>query len=369
MSQDDLTDFDDDNAQEALEPASVPAPRASIGFGRVFSLFVLALGGGAVGGWALGQYVMPKFVPSPYAQTAHDVQPIDMQPILARLSAAEDTLSQHSAGLSRLTAQINAKPATITVGQTGAGSDRANIETAVDLTPILARISALEDRAAAPISGDAPQADSPVLDGEGTPLPDNSYLESVETRIAALETSLSEIGPINTENTRNTGGAETQIDAPQIDPPQIDTSNYDEKISALRLRIDEVERALSAELESAKALAAVPTVVKDPVLLPPFPRQAMLDILSAPEGSAEQGWIGKTLKKHISVRNPQDVARANSALDTIENAAARGDYEGALARIAELPSQARSAARDWTAAVEREVGSPVQPRQTLGEKP
>lgn len=363
-----------DSNDEALEGEPRSA-RSSIGFGSIFSLFALALGGGAFGGWALGHYVMPKFVASPYAQTpniqtpntqAPNIERVDLQPLLSRLTAAEEKLEQHSAGLTRFTAQLSAQPARITVGKNGESANAAN---APDLATLLARITALEERAATPQKlGDAGEAGSSVSDAlvsdeSETSMLAANYLEKVEQRLVTLEKSLSEISQVNI----------APFEAAQAEAAQIELEQYDEKISALRLRIDEVERALSAELENTKALAATPTIVKEPVLLPPFPRQAMLEILSTPEDTAQQGWIGKTLKKHISVRNPEDVARANAALDAIEKAAISGDYKGALAQLSELPSQARSAARDWAAALEREVDSQAQmrqtqPRQTLGDE-
>jgi hypothetical protein len=77
--------------------------------------------------------------------------------------------------------------------------------------------------------------------------------------------------------------------------------------------------------------------------------------MTSGNAGAPQSWLDKTLKKHISVRDPEQVARANAALDEIEKNIKAGEHGLALKGVEALPSQARSAAKNWVEAVRREV--------------
>ena len=126
------------------------------------------------------------------------------------------------------------------------------------------------------------------------------------------------------------------------------------ELETMRARVSRLETDITA----TQALAAEPTIVRETVLLPPLPREALLEALTAPRDTESQGWLNRTLKKHISVRNPQEVARANATLDEIETLTAARDYAAALKLVEAMPSDVRSLASEWTRAVKAEVQTP-----------
>lgn len=331
MDETEQTDIDvefEDEA-EALDAfvATLPAPiKRGVGWGAVLPLFLLAGFGGAVGGWALTQYVMPNYIALPQtkmsqAQSAQAERPtLNLGPLTRRIEAAEKKLSAQSSELSFLSSEVKSRSASVTVGGVG--------ET-LDITPLLSRLSELEARLETiPKPG--------VMDAR---LSDN---ESV------IETDIDDVDKDDTP---------VVIDPPVSQPsmasirPAIDFSG---DIAALERRIDTLE----TDIEQTLAMAAAPTIVRDTVLLPPFPRAALLEAMTAPRDQSTQGWVSKTLKKHISVRNPQEVARAQTTLDEIEAFIASRDYAGALALIENMPSDVRSFAGDWTRAVKAEIQTP-----------
>lgn len=291
------------NAVDEFDYAPSEPPKAArrgLGFGVVLPLFVLAGLSGAVGGWALTQYVMPKYIAPPQAHTASIHMPeVNLAPLTERIEAVEKKLSAQSSELSFLSAELKSGAASVTVGGVGK---------TLDITPLMNRLNDLEARLESVSSRPALDAAAPALSAEKTSPPSAS--------IAA--------------------------------PPTI---NYSAQIDALERRID----VLETDIEQTRALAARPTVIKDTVLLPPFPRAALLAAMTAPRDNGSQGWISRTFKKHISVRNPQEVARAEETLNTIEALAASGDYAAALALIEVMPSDVRSTANDWTRAVKAET--------------
>jgi len=350
------TETETENAALKNYAAAAPAPiKRGLGWGAVLPLFLLAAGGGAIGGWALTQYVMPNYIPLPQSAA----QPVaaanvDLGPLRSRLEAAETKLSAQSSQLSFLSSEVKSGAASIKVG---------GVDKAFDVSPLLSRLDEMETRlenigppeGMKPKTGSAAETvlaepnsnadtDTDIAVNANTageaPQFSEANLESLETRLAALETGLSEAAK-----------GETPESAALDDTFK---QELRDELESVRARVNQLETDISA----AQALAAAPKIVRETVLLPPFPREALLVALTKPRDADSQGWLNRTLKKHISVRNPEDVARANQTLDEIESLTAAREYSAALALVEAMPSDVRSLAGEWTQAVKAEVETP-----------
>ncbi len=333
-----------------------PAPsKRGVGWGAVLPLFILAAAGGAAGGWALTQYVMPNYIAPPQSASASSdlssaASEIDLAPLTARIEATEKKLSAQASQLSFLSSEIKSGTASVKVG---------GVDKAFDVSPLLSRIDALEAQLGASgkleTSGlPALSSAAPVLGEDGQPLAAANYLKVYENRLVTLEKSFAEVqalaetsGPVLEADSDGETNAVRESREAAHESLRAD-------LEAMRARVSQLE----TDITEAQALAATPTIVRETVLLPPLPRAAMVDALTAPRDADSQGWLNRTLNKHISVRNPQEVARANAALDEIETLTAARDYAAALKRVEAMPSDVRSLAADWTQAVKAEVQIP-----------
>ncbi len=302
--------------------AAPPAPvKSGVGWGVVLPLFLLAGLGGAVGGWALTQYVMPNYVALPQSDAPKvEPQTVDLAPLTRRIESLEKKLSAQSSELSFLSSEVKSGSASVTVG---------GVDKALDITPLLNRIDALETELK------ARPAATTIVNQDGAPVIDMSALEDYEMRLDVLEKTMSEPRPIDnalSENLRD---------------------EFASDVDSLRARIMTLEESVA----EARALAAAPTVVRETVLLPRFPREVLLEAMTAPRDQDAQSWISRTLKKHISVRDPQEVARAEARLDEVDALIEAKEYGQALAIVEGMPSDVRSLASDWISAVKSEIQS------------
>lgn len=352
---------------EAYVSAPPAAVKRGLGWGAVFPLFLLAAGGGAAGGWALTQYVMPNYIPLPPQAAQAAGADIDLGPLTSRLEAAEKKLAAQSSQLSFLSSEIKSGAATVKVG---------GVDKAFDVSPLLSRLDALEARlesggqgaaaAPAPVTSENTSAASAAPSDEASPAVVNetpapsiaaAKLEALAARLAVLETALSETS-MSEASMSDTGGQDSQAAMIELQAmAQADETfkqDLKDELDTVRARVSQLETDIAA----AQAMAAAPTVVRETVLLPPFPREAVLGALTQPRDADSQGWLNRTLKKHISVRNPEDVARANATLDEIEALTASRDYAAALALVEAMPSDVRSLAGEWMRAVKAEVETP-----------
>ena len=312
---------DEADARDAFV-AAPPAPvKSGVGWGVVLPLFLLAGLGGAVGGWALTQYVMPNYVALPQSDAPKVVpQTVDLAPLTRRIDSLEKKLSAQSSELSFLSSEVKSGSASVTVG---------GVDKALDIRPLLNRIDALETELK------ARPAATTIVNQDGAPVIDMSALEDYEMRLDVLEKTMSEPRPIDnalSENLRD---------------------EFASDVDSLRARIMTLEESVA----EARALAAAPTVVRETVLLPRFPREVLLEAMTAPRDQDAQSWISQTLKKHISVRDPQEVARAEARLDEVDALIEAKEYGQALAIVEGMPSDVRSLASDWISAVKSEIQS------------
>ncbi len=177
-----------------------------------------------------------------------------------------------------------------------------------------------------------------------------ALLGSIAERLSALETSPQPELHGNLDLPTNLSADD--ISRVMVGQIEVEVGGLIEaQIDTLRARVTKLEADVPNALNQAARDIAPVTITKTierSIVLPEFPRAAMLAAMTAPRDTAQQSWLGKTLKKHISVRNPQDVARANATLDEIQALIKTADYTAALGLIETLPSQVRSVAKAWT---------------------
>ena len=364
-------------ALDAFSAAPPPPVKRGVGWGAVLPLFILAAAGGAAGGWALTQYVMPNYIALPQSEPVSQAPDIDLEALTARLEAAEKKLLANSSQLSFLSSEVKSGAATVKVG---------GVDKAFDVSPLLSRIDALEaqlnasntsgaaNTAGTSVSGgtsdaagasDAPklsgaedtlEASRPAASANDAPAAFTDSLEAFETRLVVLEKSFAEVATLSETESQMLEGTPEELAAAE-EALAVREARYDTlkaELETMRARVSRLE----TDITTTQALAAEPTIVRETVLLPPLPREALLEALTAPRDAESQGWLNRTLKKHISVRNPQEVARANATLDEIETLTAARDYAAALKLVEAMPSDVRSLASEWTRAVKAEVQTP-----------
>ena len=321
----------EDAADADMARADINPVRRGVGRGVVFPLFLCAALAGAAGGWALTRYIPPAQISQPHTE--------QIAKLSQRLTRAETTLSGQKAQLSRLSAELGKGAAAAKRGE------KAQVNEA-DLEPLTSRLSRLEAALAAITPGTAaPEQSVNSAPQNGSP----AQTEDSDTQDTGISTEASLI-----EDEKETSPQPSETDQPdkpdKPDKPAA-TIDFGPEIDALSGRVTRLE----GQIKEAQAQAAAPNVIIDTVLLPPFPRGAVLTAMTSETSSAPKNWLDKTLKKHISVRDPEAVAQANAALDTIEKHIKTGEYVLALDAVEALPSQARSEAKTWLDAVRREV--------------
>ncbi|WP_371396812.1 hypothetical protein [Fretibacter rubidus] len=287
--------------------------KRGIGWGGASVLFLLASVLGAAGGWGAVNYLTPN--DSDITQAPR----VDLSPLTARLDKAETTLTGQGAQLKLLQSEINNRPASIEVR-------------------------------AKPMPTDAPLAATTrvELDAQSA-----ETIETLRDQVDAMETALQSL-------------RDDMVAQAAVEPTSPATASQefvgqdlgnDERVAdlvndveTLRARIDGLEQGLG----ETRAMAAAPTIVKEPVLLPAFPRETVFDALTTEPQEADAGWMAKTLKKHISVRNPEDVKRAERQLDNIAEAIETGDITQAVSIVEAMPQDAQNKASDWLLAARRQ---------------
>ena len=303
--------FENQNVTDTILQPITPVKRG-IGWGGASVLFLLASLLGAAGGWAAVQYLVPHKNETAVAPR------VDLAPLTARLEKAETTLTGQGAQLKLLQTEINNRPASIKVrakptpsGESAAATTRVELDAQTVET-----IKTLRDQ----------------VSNMETAL--QSLRDDMTTQAAQVQTAVSE----------PQGGALAQ------DMVDQKVSTLGKEVKTLRARIDELEQGLG----ETRAMAATPVIVKEPVLLPAFPRQAVFDALTTPPQEADAGWMTKTLKKHISVRNPEDVKRAQQQLGIIAEAIEAGNIAQAVSIVEAMPQDVKDKANDWLAAARRQ---------------
>lgn len=340
---DEFSDYlDDDNGlktegdnvaeTDVLQRHVAAKSKSGIGWVAALALFTLSTGLGAFGGFAATQY----FSPAPKLTA-----PVDLAPLRARLDTAESRLSAQAAQVSFLKNEINNRPTSVRVNAVPSGDD--NLETTTITT-----------------LGNGAENTRAITDLQ-------NQIAQMESALAALrrdiDTGPEGVGPSDQLSALDARRSEDIVpdastsDTSAPDDRSFDAADYDETIdslqndiSTLRTRIDGLENALA----ETRTIASQPTILKEAVLLPAFPRAAVFEALTQPQQTNEAGWISKTLKKHISVRNPEDVKDAEQNLNNIEDAIEAGDITRALSIVEAMPEPAQAQAKNWIAAARRQ---------------
>jgi len=312
MSEPDDISLETDDIMDVDEPrlsSEIVSPKKSgTAWGRVFLLFILASLLGALGGWAATHYVPIKkevFKSS-----------VDFTAIVERIAENEKTLTSQKAQLSRLQNTLESLPK-----HDGSQTDNVDID-ATQLDQLNGEISALNEKLQA-------------LKGE------------MESQFVDLK-SVSNSSPSISENPIES--PDETLPADKLSEPSETVLAFQADLNALQERVVTLE----AGLVETRALAVEPTIIKDPVILPPFPREAVFKALTEMPVSEGQGWFSKRLKEHISVRDPEQMKNAEETLQAIERAIEISDIEGALTLVQALPDAPRDKASDWISAVQRD---------------
>lgn len=312
------TDDEGSLETEALKTnAAKVKTKSRIGWGAVLPLFLLSSALGAFGGFAATHYLKPTSV----AQA-----PVDLAPLRVRLDTAEAQLKGQAAQLSFLKNEINNRPTSVRVNAVPAGTENLELDTVTTLGNGAENTRAITD------------LQNQIAEMEETMTALRSDITTrPSTEVIADETIIDETAPVLAASVPDAAIPDERIEVLQAD------------ITALRTRIDDLESGLT----ETRAIASTPTVITEAIILPAFPRSAVFEALTQPQQPSDAGWISKTLKKHISVRNPEDVKDAQRELNTITDAIEAGDITRALSIIEAMPEPAQLQAKDWTAAARR----------------
>lgn len=301
-----------DNAPAAAAPPMQSVSRKGIGIVGAVVLFLLASAAGSAGGFALSRYI----IPAPTADISAALSPLSTQ-----IEASDKTLSAQAAQLTGLQSRIEA----LAAQPAGVGSSPASFVTPENAADTSADVAALE-------------AEVSALRADMTAM--RTSLKAVASTIATQEPRAEALENSTVEAL--TPEAQT---APIVDT-RVDTLTAD--LITLQSRVDSLETNLS----ETRDLAIRPTIIREPVLLPPFPRDAVFEAMTEVPVAADAGWVSKTLKKHISVRNPDQVKRAERELLAITTAIEDNKIDRALELVLTLPAAPRAAANAWISAAQ-----------------
>ncbi|MGB0907331.1 MAG: hypothetical protein ACPGVT_07540 [Maricaulaceae bacterium] len=332
-----ITDEEHFDASDDV-PVEEVKSRRYLGWGAGLTLTVMGICLGAIGGWGLS-----RLMPPPTAT-------FDDSALLERLTALENSKAAMSKDVTRLKSDMTEVKA--------AGPKEDDATESIDLAAIENRIADLELRLT------ERQKTPSTVDDEGAPnvfeepnvidSPDDSMeppsLESNDA-VASNETA-----PPPAFNGVTLEEFETALTALRDDYSQQIAANTGTQqqstsdIAALYERLETLQR----DIATAKEMAANPIIVKEAVLLPPYPRDAIFEAITQVETKEDAGWISKTLGRHITVRDPDDVDMATKKLTAIMAAIETDDIQEALALTQSLPPEGVALASDWIKAVKRQ---------------
>jgi len=167
-------------------------------------------------------------------------------------------------------------------------------------------------------------------------------LEALRERLTELETQLAEAGASETETLLDTAVSQEALTDLQ--------TSLDERLT--KLETAEVPELPSVDLTplSARMDALENRVDNLPLVLPPFPRQAVLDALEATKSDGEKGgWLSRTIGQQVVVQDADILAR----LDRIESNVGARNITAVKKDVASLPDSAQTALKSWLADIEK----------------
>lgn len=305
-------DVASDDVSAAATASVLGTPHKGLGLGGAVLLFLLASVAGSAGGFALSRYIIPA--------PATDITAA-LSPLSTQIEASDTILSEQAAQLTRLQSRIEA----LAARPAAAGSNTVGLELPENRSGNRAEVAALE-------------AEISTLRADMTAM--GASLKAVASTVAAQGQGSKSADSIAVETT--TVDAQT---APIVDT-RVDRLSTD--LTTLQSRVDSLE----ANLSETRDLAIRPTIIREPVLLPPFPRDAVFEAMTEVPVAADAGWVSKTLKKHISVRNPEQVKLAERELLAITTAIEDNKIDRALELVLALPAAPRAVATAWISAAQ-----------------
>lgn len=179
----------------------------------------------------------------------------------------------------------------------------------------------------------------------------STFGERLQTLEEASAPSLPDIEPETLralKSAQNDGFKWPETDAIDRQISELTTKNetLDSQIDGLNTQISSLE----AEVEALQ-LRPEPTPTPVETLKPEgpeFPKQALL--MAASSRADAQGFLSRTLNKHVSVDSPES---PKNLIEKIDTAYAKGDVYTAIKTFDRLPSDIRTAGQDWRDAVDR----------------
>tara|TARA_R110002020_G_scaffold155992_6_gene337479 strand:- start:2400 stop:3314 length:915 start_codon:yes stop_codon:yes gene_type:complete len=182
-----------------------------------------------------------------------------------------------------------------------------------------------------------------------------SFITGIEERLQTLENapapSLPGIDPetlsaLKAAQSDGFNWPETNEIDSQIANLNSKTVALEDQIVGLNAQIESLEGDLEAREAQPKIVQPETDDVKS--IGPKFPKQALLN--AARNRAESQGFLSRTLNKHVSVDSPDN---PKNLIEKIETAYEKGDIYTAIKTFDRLPSDIRSAGQDWRDAAER----------------
>ena len=180
-------------------------------------------------------------------------------------------------------------------------------------------------------------------------------LNAIDERLMTLENapepSLPEIDPETLSAFK--AAQRDGFNWPETDAVENDVLKLSSKIESLEAQIDGLNaqvNSLQTELNAQASRPQMPQTEAETVTPagPEFPKQALLN--AAKLRADSQGFLSRTLNKHVSVDSPDS---PKSLIEKIDTAYDKGDIYTAIKTFDRLPSDIRSAGQDWRDAAER----------------
>ncbi|CAM3819852.1 hypothetical protein [Litorimonas haliclonae] len=179
----------------------------------------------------------------------------------------------------------------------------------------------------------------------------NAINERLQTLENAPEPNLPEIAPETLSALK--AAQRDGFNWPETDAVENDVLDLTSKTESLEAQIDRLKaqiNSLQTELNAQASRPQVPQTETETVTPagPEFPKQALLNAAKLRVDS--QGFLSRTLNKHVSVDSPDS---PKSLIEKIDTAYDKGDIYTAIKTFDHLPSDIRSAGQDWRDAAER----------------
>ncbi|WP_416877806.1 hypothetical protein [Litorimonas sp.] len=182
-----------------------------------------------------------------------------------------------------------------------------------------------------------------------------SFITGIEERLQTLENAPAPSLPdIDSDTLNALKAAQNEgFNWPETNEIDSQITNLNSKTEALEAQIVGLNaqiESLEGDLETREAQPEIVQPETDTAksIGPEFPKQALLN--AAKNRAESQGFLSRTLNKHVSVDSPDS---PKNLIEKIETAYEKGDIYTAIKTFDRLPSDIRSAGQDWREVAER----------------